>query len=187
MPRMAFTSAAATAVEPRNWRLFLVVFLVKIWRLKAWPRLTVPPGRTTKRFLALLLVFILGITTPFWMNQGGFNMKHLGTRPIFLSNTDAWYNLTHHIRPYCIIYWWLNNSCNQTQFLKMRLALILLFLAWRRQHHNHLATFQLRHCLHLRLLSQLITHALKQLHTNILVRHLTTTITQSDFDFVTIF
>jgi hypothetical protein len=31
--------------------------------LKAWPRLTVPPGRTRKRFLALLLVFILGI----WM------------------------------------------------------------------------------------------------------------------------
>ena len=25
-----------------------------MWRLKAWPRLTVPPGRTRKRFFALL-------------------------------------------------------------------------------------------------------------------------------------
>jgi hypothetical protein len=29
--------------------------------LKAWPRLTVPPGRTRKRFFAPLLVFILGM------------------------------------------------------------------------------------------------------------------------------
>src|SRR5260364_338188 len=27
---------------PRNWRLFLALFLVKIWRLKAWLRLIVP-------------------------------------------------------------------------------------------------------------------------------------------------
>src|SRR5260364_473120 len=40
---------------PRNWRLFLALFLVKIWRLKAWLRLIVPPGRTAKRFDALFL------------------------------------------------------------------------------------------------------------------------------------
>ena len=51
-----------TAFEPRNWRLVLVVFLVKMWRLKAEPRLIVPPGRTRNRFFALLLVFILGMT-----------------------------------------------------------------------------------------------------------------------------
>src|SRR6218665_1878424 len=52
-------SCALTA--PRSWRLFFVVFLVRMWRLNAWPRLTVPPGRTRKRFFALLLVFILGM------------------------------------------------------------------------------------------------------------------------------
>jgi hypothetical protein len=56
------TSDALMLRVPRNWRLFLVVFLVKMWRLKAWPLLTVPPGRTRKRFLAELLVFIFGIT-----------------------------------------------------------------------------------------------------------------------------
>src|SRR3954471_22383205 len=72
------TSAALTLVIPRNWRLFFVVFLVRIWRLKAWPRLTVPPGRTRKRFLALLFVFILGMTLSvpgdssiFYMIAGG--------------------------------------------------------------------------------------------------------------------
>src|SRR3954465_7420314 len=50
-----------TPTGPRRWRLFLVDFFVRMWRLKAWPRLTVPPGRTRKRFFAPLLVFILGI------------------------------------------------------------------------------------------------------------------------------
>src|SRR5260364_391186 len=45
---------------PRNWRLFLALFLVKIWRLKAWLRLIVPPGRTAKRFDALFFCFHLG-------------------------------------------------------------------------------------------------------------------------------
>src|SRR5205085_12004768 len=54
-----------TPVGPRRWRLFLVLFLVRMWRLKAWPRLTVPPGRTRKRFFAPLLVFILGIECSF--------------------------------------------------------------------------------------------------------------------------
>jgi hypothetical protein len=33
-----------------------------MWRLKAWPRLIVPPGRTKRRLAALFLVFIFGIT-----------------------------------------------------------------------------------------------------------------------------
>src|SRR6186713_2354006 len=52
---------SCTPTEPRRWRLFFVDFFVRMWRLNAWPRLTVPPGRTRKRFFALLLVFILGI------------------------------------------------------------------------------------------------------------------------------
>src|SRR5690606_29787762 len=55
------TSDLCTAVEPRSWRLLLVVFLVRMWRLNAWPRLIDPLPRTLKRFAALFLVFILGM------------------------------------------------------------------------------------------------------------------------------
>src|SRR5688572_1655657 len=56
---------SCTLTAPRSWRLFFVVFLVRMWRLNAWPRLTVPPGRTRNRLAALFLVFILGMTAPF--------------------------------------------------------------------------------------------------------------------------
>src|SRR6478752_5442842 len=56
---------SCTETGPRRWRLFLVDFLVRMWRLNAWPRLTVPPGRTRKRFFAPLLVFILGMECSF--------------------------------------------------------------------------------------------------------------------------
>src|SRR6266566_4251025 len=65
---MALTESALvlwTHVEPRSWRLFLVDFLVRIWRLNACERLTLPLPRTRKRFLAPLLVFIFGMTTSF--------------------------------------------------------------------------------------------------------------------------
>src|SRR5947207_13987582 len=42
---MAFTESALvlwTSVDPRRWRLFLVVFLVRMWRLNACERLTLP-------------------------------------------------------------------------------------------------------------------------------------------------
>jgi len=61
MLAMCPTSDVATLTAPRKWRFALVVFLVRMWRLNAWPRLTVPPGRTRKRFLAELLVFIFGM------------------------------------------------------------------------------------------------------------------------------
>ena len=62
MRRTESISLLSRFVAPRNWRLFLVVRLVKMWRLPACPHLIVPPGRTRKRFLAALLVFIFGIT-----------------------------------------------------------------------------------------------------------------------------
>src|SRR5437763_16921833 len=46
---------------PRSWRLFLVDFLVRMWRLNAIERLILPLPRTRKRFFAPLLVFILGM------------------------------------------------------------------------------------------------------------------------------
>src|SRR5438132_6549764 len=51
-----------TLVLPRSCRLFLVVLLVRMWRLYACERLMLPLPRTRKRFLAPLLVFILGMT-----------------------------------------------------------------------------------------------------------------------------
>ena len=59
-----FTSASWTAVEPRSWRLVLVYFLVRMWRLNACPRLIEPLPRTIKRLDALFLVFILGMMSP---------------------------------------------------------------------------------------------------------------------------
>src|SRR5271155_3523227 len=61
---MAFTEAAlvrSTPVGPRRCRLFLVDFLVRMWRLNACERLRLPLPRTRKRFFAPLLVFILGM------------------------------------------------------------------------------------------------------------------------------
>src|SRR5437868_3370649 len=53
------------AAVPRNCRLLLVVFLVRIWRLNAIERLMLPLPRTWKRFFAPLFVFILGMTSLF--------------------------------------------------------------------------------------------------------------------------
>src|SRR5450631_588178 len=64
---MAFTESALvlwTPADPRRWRLLLVDFLVRMWRLNACERLTLPLPRTRKRFFAPLLVFIFGMTLP---------------------------------------------------------------------------------------------------------------------------
>src|SRR6476620_7102220 len=65
---MAFTEptlVAWSSAEPRSCRLFLVDFLVRMWRLNACERLTEPLPRTRMRFLAPDLVFIFGIAVPF--------------------------------------------------------------------------------------------------------------------------
>src|SRR5690606_8317172 len=68
------TSESCTAAEPRSWRLFLVVFLVRMWRLNAWPRLMEPLPRTLKRFAAPFLVFILGMMQTLLMHDGGWQL-----------------------------------------------------------------------------------------------------------------
>ena len=74
MRRTESISLLSRFVAPRNWRLFLVVRLVKMWRLPACPHLIVPPGRTRKRFLAALLVFIFGITLLPVKDSSNFNV-----------------------------------------------------------------------------------------------------------------
>src|SRR3982751_1651087 len=56
---------------PRSWRLFLVDFLVRMWRLNAMERFTLPLPRTRNRFFAPLFVFILGMTAPLFAAHGG--------------------------------------------------------------------------------------------------------------------
>ena len=46
---------SCTPTAPRRWRFIFVDFFVRMWRLNAWPRLTVPPGRTRNRLAALFL------------------------------------------------------------------------------------------------------------------------------------
>ena len=57
---------------PRSWRLLLVVFLVRMWRLNACERLMLPLARTLNRLAAPLLVFILGMTDSFSDAPGGY-------------------------------------------------------------------------------------------------------------------
>ncbi|VDZ79253.1 Uncharacterised protein [Salmonella bongori] len=63
----------------------------------------------------------------------------------------------------------------------------LLFLL-RSKHHNHLAAFDLRwegfdHCQFL----QIVFHAIKHFHTDLLVGHFTTAETQRDFGLIALF
>src|SRR5258707_15503077 len=81
--RTCCLSVACTSAVPRKWRLFLVVFLVRMWRLNACERLMLPPERILKRLAALRLVFILGIAllSCFGMAAGGSSgaLSDLGT------------------------------------------------------------------------------------------------------------
>ena len=65
--------ASDTTPSFRMLRLRFFDFLVRMWRLKAWPRLIDPLERTKKRFAALFLVFILGILVLLYMLAGGFD------------------------------------------------------------------------------------------------------------------
>src|SRR6478752_3351050 len=64
----AFTravSASARISVPRFWRIYLALWLIRRWRLPATPHLILPVAVSLKRFLTPLLVFSLGILSPF--------------------------------------------------------------------------------------------------------------------------
>jgi len=58
---MIFASGADKTVVPRASRMNFLVRLIIPWRLPACPAFTLPLAVILKRFLALDLVFILGI------------------------------------------------------------------------------------------------------------------------------
>src|SRR6185503_11842608 len=60
--RTARLSLSWTLAVPRSLRFVCVDFLVRMWRLNAWPRLIDPPGRTLNRFAADFFDFIFGTT-----------------------------------------------------------------------------------------------------------------------------
>src|SRR2546421_9667591 len=72
MLRTALVLVESTALVRRSWRLTLVVFLVRMCRRYAAPRLMLPLPRTRKRFAAPFFVFILGMSPPssFHMTPG---------------------------------------------------------------------------------------------------------------------
>src|SRR5918993_1018747 len=76
MARTESMLVAWMPVGPRSCRLDLVDFFVRMWRLNAWPRFTLPLPRTRRRFLAPDLVFIFGmspflICCPRWCSPWG--------------------------------------------------------------------------------------------------------------------
>src|ERR1043166_3791434 len=69
IPNNNFTfdiSAVLTVTSPVRPRFCLVVFLVRIWFLKAWALLILPLGVTLKRLAAARLVFIFGISVSYY-------------------------------------------------------------------------------------------------------------------------
>src|SRR6478736_9963059 len=54
-------SSFRTMLVPRRPRLRLVLFLVRIWLLKAWPALNLPDAVLRNRLAAARLVLILGM------------------------------------------------------------------------------------------------------------------------------
>src|SRR5260221_6730685 len=96
--RTCCLSVACTSAVPRKWRLFLVVFLVRMWRLNACERLMLPPERILKRLAALRLVFILGIALLlFWHGGGLLPRSAFRPRQHFLRKLTSRYGATSGI------------------------------------------------------------------------------------------
>ena len=64
-----FWSALSTMLSVSRWRLRLVAFEVRMWRLKACPRLNLPVPVFLKRFAAPLCVLSFGITIYLFYNK----------------------------------------------------------------------------------------------------------------------
>jgi len=76
-----FWSALSTNVSVSRWRLRLVTFEVRMWRLKACPRLNLPVPVFLKRFAAPLCVLSFGITFLVYnkMAKSGHQRRSMGS------------------------------------------------------------------------------------------------------------
>src|SRR5271167_4630133 len=92
-----FWSALSTMLSVSRWRLRLVVFEVRIWRLKACPRLNLPVAVFLKRFAAPLWVLSFGITYLVYNKTTGTG--HRGRSSIFVAKFR--YCVASSIRRYC--------------------------------------------------------------------------------------
>ena len=78
-----FWSALSTMLSVSRWRLRLVALEVRMWRLKACPRLNLPVPVFLKRFAAPLCVFSLGMAV-FLVYIKMAKSGHLGRSLTFL-------------------------------------------------------------------------------------------------------
>src|SRR5947207_15688858 len=78
---MMRVSGSDTRVMPVCWRRKRLPRLVMPWRLPTTPCFTLPVAVKRKRFLAPLLVFILGIFVPFQRVTNGGRGNALWARP----------------------------------------------------------------------------------------------------------
>src|SRR5947207_4760277 len=158
---MAFTESTFvlwTPVLPRSCRLFLVVLLVRIWRLYACERSMLPLPRTRKRFFAPLLVFILGM------------MLLLS---LFAAHGGA-------LRRRGFLRFWRRRLTGLGLVRVMRLYNHFL----RGQQHHHLPALQSRKLLDDGMRLEVAADALEQTDAEFLVRHLAAAETQRDLRLV---
>src|SRR5499427_2765194 len=142
----------STPVGPRRCRLFLVVFLVRMWRLNACERLMLPLPRTRKRFFAPLLVFIFGMTSLSLFAAHGGALRRRGFLRLLRRRRLTGLGLGRVMLGYC--------------------ALL------RGQQHHHLPAFQLRKLFDDAVRFEVSTDALEQANAEFLVGHLAPAETQ---------
>src|SRR4051794_37685120 len=78
---MMRVSGSDTIAMPVAWRMKRLLRLVMLWRLPTTPCFTFPVAVKRNRFLAPLLVFILGIFVPFQRVTTGDRGNALWARP----------------------------------------------------------------------------------------------------------
>src|SRR5215472_4569517 len=146
----------STPVGPRRCRLFLVVFLVRMWRLNACERLMLPLPRTRKRFFAPLLIF--GMTSLSLFAAHGGALRRRGFLRLLRRRRLTGLGLVRVMLGYC--------------------ALL------RGQQHHHLPAFQLRKLFNDAVRLEISTDALEQANAEFLVGHLAAAEPQRHFRLV---
>src|SRR4051794_33336630 len=144
-----------------------------------------PLEATLKRFLAPLLVFILGMTAPFSDIAPGASQWEGFWNP----DNYLWLQLL--LSSYCRRRLRRCGSRLGCFFLYGRARRLCRFFLWhrhrdffRRQNHHHLAAFHFRKLLDDAVLLKIVFDALNEPDAELLVRHLATAKTQGHFAFV---